>query len=298
MKYLLITSAKNEERYIPYTINSVVKQSILPEAWMIISDGSNDRTDVIIQEYAATYRFIKYFRMGEDEKRNFKSKALAINKGYELIKSTPHDYIGILDADISFDADYFKFIISHMESDASLGIGGGIILELINGKYVPQKISTISVAGAVQFFRRECFKEIGGYKPLCGGGEDAAGEITARSKGWKVQTFKDLEVRHHRRVISGSRNAYSNSIRHGISCYLLGYHPVFHVIACLSKVHSKPIILGSFLAIMGYFWACAKRHRKELPEDVISFLRKEQIARLLSLTRRLRAQSSNTNMVA
>lgn len=51
--YILITAAKNEDAYIERTIIvSVINQTLLPENWIIISDGSTDNTDDIIKRYA------------------------------------------------------------------------------------------------------------------------------------------------------------------------------------------------------------------------------------------------------
>ncbi|MEP6686383.1 MAG: glycosyltransferase, partial [Verrucomicrobiota bacterium] len=51
LKYLLITPAKNEEAFIESTIRSVVHQTVRPARWVIVSDGSTDRTDEIVGCY-------------------------------------------------------------------------------------------------------------------------------------------------------------------------------------------------------------------------------------------------------
>jgi len=51
LKYTLITPARNEEAHIEKTIRSVVSQTVLPEKWVIVSDGSTDRTDEIVHKY-------------------------------------------------------------------------------------------------------------------------------------------------------------------------------------------------------------------------------------------------------
>ena len=44
IKYVLITPARNEDEYIGKTIEAVIAQTIKPEKWVIISDGSTDKT--------------------------------------------------------------------------------------------------------------------------------------------------------------------------------------------------------------------------------------------------------------
>ena len=60
--YILITPAYNEEVYLEKTIHSVIAQAHLPKKWVIVSDGSTDRTDAIATNYAVKYRFIEFIR--------------------------------------------------------------------------------------------------------------------------------------------------------------------------------------------------------------------------------------------
>ena len=44
MKYVLITPAQNEEAFIQKTLQSMVAQTLRPARWIIVDDGSTDRT--------------------------------------------------------------------------------------------------------------------------------------------------------------------------------------------------------------------------------------------------------------
>ena len=55
MKYVLITPARNEEAFIERTLQSVTAQTVLPERWVMIDDGSTDRTGDIIESYTGRY---------------------------------------------------------------------------------------------------------------------------------------------------------------------------------------------------------------------------------------------------
>lgn len=55
MKYVLITAARNEESFITKTLDSVTAQTQLPEHWVIIDDGSTDRTAEIIENYVSRF---------------------------------------------------------------------------------------------------------------------------------------------------------------------------------------------------------------------------------------------------
>jgi glycosyltransferase involved in cell wall biosynthesis len=108
-QYLLITPARNEEAFLELTIQSVVNQTVRPKRWLIVSDGSTDRTDEIVARFAQQHDWIELLRMPQRETRDFGGKAQCFNTGYARIQRLPHDAVASLDADITFDRDYFQF---------------------------------------------------------------------------------------------------------------------------------------------------------------------------------------------
>ena len=63
LKYALITPAWNEEAHLDEVIRSVTSQTLLPVCWVIVSDGSTDRTDAIAESYAKEYPWIRLLRL-------------------------------------------------------------------------------------------------------------------------------------------------------------------------------------------------------------------------------------------
>jgi len=284
--YVLVTAARNEEKFIASTLQSVVQQTILPRKWAIVSDGSTDRTDEIVSDFAREYAFISLVRSSASGARSFGAKVRAFRMGHEQLRNVSYDYVGNLDADVSFAPDYFERVFRHFQRIPKLGIGGGIIHELISGTFVPQRTSLNSVAGAVQMFRRRCYEEIGGYVPLRYGCIDSAAEIMTRMHGWEVLTFADIAVRHHRRVSSGTGSMLKTIFRHGLGHHSIGYHPLFEVLRNAYGLTDRPYVLGSLLTTLGYFWAVATRKEPGLPKEVVTYLRSEQMERLLAMCRR------------
>src|SRR6266849_7613100 len=111
-KYVLITPARNEAEFIEQTLMSVVAQTVRPAKWVIVSDGSTDGTDEIVSKYAAEHAWIELVRMPERRQRHFAGKVHAFNAGWERVKHLSYAVIGSLDADISFEKDYFEFILT------------------------------------------------------------------------------------------------------------------------------------------------------------------------------------------
>jgi len=195
--YALVTPARNEAAFIGLTIQSVVAQTLRPVKWVIVSDGSTDGTDEIVRRHAAEQPWIELVRMPERQERHFTGKVAAFNAGYARLRDVKFDLIGNLDADISFEEDYFAFLMTKFAEDPKLGVGGTPYRQK-TGTYDYRFTSIEDVMGACQLFRRDCFEEIGGYVSVKYGGVDVIPVFTARMKGWKTRSFTDKISRHHR----------------------------------------------------------------------------------------------------
>lgn len=290
-KYVLITAARNEEVHIEGTIKSILAQTLRPIKWIIVSDGSKDGTDEIVNSYKAYNDVIHLIRVQGNEQRNFCSKVDAINAGYKEIGPIEYQFMGNLDADVSLRPDYYERIIEKFSKNPKLGIAGGIIIELDGHKPSSQNISLNSVAGAIQLFRRQCFLQTGGFIPMEFGGEDALLEIMARMSGWEVHTFPEIEAFHHRHTGRAAGNLLKAKFREGKMFYTLGYHPIFYMIRSLYRVIDKPYFLGSMFQIYGYLWSKIRKTERPIPKKVVEFLRREQTQRLKSTF--IRSNGSN-----
>jgi glycosyltransferase involved in cell wall biosynthesis len=278
--YILITAARNEAAHIELTIRSVTAQTCLPEYWLIVSDGSMDDTDRIVAEAARRYPFVGLLRVDAAAERNFGSKAAAINAGYEKIKSRPHDFVGVLDADVSFKPDYYEEVMARFHQDPKLGIAGGVLTDMVDGRAVPQVTNPKwSVSGPVQMFRKEYFCDSGGYLPLRGG-IDAAAEVMARMRGWHVQAFPELEVLHHRQTGRENHSRLGVFFHRGLEDYRLGYYPLFFLARSIRRFGERPFVIGGLIMLCGFIWAAVTRQPKKVPPDFIRFLRQEQMERL------------------
>ena len=189
--YVLITAAKNEETYIPKVLQSVVSQTVLPKIWVIVNDGSTDRTAELVKDFASRYDFIRLIRRSNAGSRAFSNQASACNEGYDEIRHTDFAFAGFLDADVSFGDRYFENLLEKFKANPRLGIAGGQLSEYQRGDYAARPgTSTSCVAGAVQFFRRQCFEDIGArLLPLRYGGHDAVASVRA---GFRGRELSDL----------------------------------------------------------------------------------------------------------
>ena len=280
--YVLITAARNEMDFIELTIKSVICQTIRPQTWVIVSDRSVDSTDEIVCRYATTYPFIHFLRNETPRERNTAAKVQALDMAIHVLRQTTYAYIGNLDADISFGETYFELLLRHFENDDELGIIGGRIFQIHRGRSFENNASTESVAGAVQFFRKECFDQIGGYRPIAGGMEDGVAEITARYYGWKTRSLKGLPVFHHRELGTAGRSVYEARFSNGLTEYVVGFSFTYHVIRTLSRVFERPYLIGSILVLSGYMWGLLSRQPKVIPHAIVRSIRREQMSKILA----------------
>jgi poly-beta-1,6-N-acetyl-D-glucosamine synthase len=281
--YVLATAAYNEEANIEKTIRSMLAQNELPRRWVIVSDGSIDNTDEIVQRYAEKHDFIRFLRVTRPPGRSFRTKIMALQAGMELLKDVSYQYIGNLDADISIGPSYFADLITKFEANTRLGIAGGFVHEGRDGEFQTRSSNRVySVAHAAQLVRRECYEAIGGYAVLEYGGEDWHAQTSARMLGWSAEAFPELEIAHHRPTGEGDI-LIRHKFRQGSMDYSLGSEPIFETFKCLQRLGEKPFILGSFARLTGFFWSLLIREPRPVSDEFIAFLRAEQKQKTMSL---------------
>jgi len=285
--YALMTAAYNEDAYIEKTLKSVVSQTVRPVRWVVVSDSSSDRTDEIVQAYAAKHNFIRFLRVTKTPGRDFQSKIVALRKGAHLLDGVAYDFIGNVDADLSLEPKYFEELLSRFEKDPRLGLTGGFVYEDHGSGFQTCWFNSINDVGhAAQLVRRECYEQIGGYQILKYGGEDWLAQTCAKMHGWNVQSVPELKIFHYRPVGTGSR-AFRNSYRQGKMDYALGSDPLFEVIKCFRRFREKPFLLSSFIRLFGFISHGLSGEPRAVPEDAAAFLRREQRQRVTGLFSRL-----------
>jgi glycosyltransferase involved in cell wall biosynthesis len=283
-KYVLITPARDEAAFIELTIQSVIRQTLLPVKWVIVSDGSTDGTDEIVKKYAAAHSFMELLRMPERRDRSFSGKACAFNAGYQRVKEIDFDVIANLDGDLSFDPEYFAFLLRKMSENPSLGVGGTPFEEIPGQPFYDYHIVGLDhVSGACQLFRRRCFEEIGGYVPMKLGGVDYVALTTARMKGWKTRTFTEKTSTHHRKMGTAQTGVLKSRYKLGLKDYVFGGHPLWELFRAVYQMTKKPFIVGGLALGTGYFLAAVRREERPISQEMIAFRRREQMQRLRRL---------------
>lgn len=258
IKYVIITPAKDEEKYVEGTIRSVIQQTILPAEWVIVDDGSKDSTPAIVQRYLSTHPFIRLVLNPYAGIRQPGSAVMrAFKYGYESMGARDYDFIVKLDCDLSFEKDYFENLLGRFMDEPRLGIASGVYLEMGDDSTWKEVVMpSYHAAGACKVLRKKCFEEIGGF--IVAAGWDTVDEIRAMALEWKTGHFPDLQMKHHKSEGSGI-GTIRTSVMHGEIYYLTGGGKLFFLLKVLHRMMSKPYVIGAMALSWGYMKALWKR---------------------------------------
>ena len=285
LNYVLITPARNEADFIELTIKSVLAQTVRPVRWVIVNDGSTDATAEIVSNYASVHSWIEMIQMPERQERHFGGKAHAVAAGRQRVAPLEFEVIGNLDADVSFEPDYFEFLMTRFAENPKLGVAGTAFLEG-NLSYNYEMVGIEHVSGMIQLFRRQCFEAIGGYSAVKTGGIDLMAVLTARTKGWETRTFTEKSFVHHRSQGGALHTGLRGRWYMGRKDYLLGNHPVWEFFRSFYQMQYRPYVIGGLLVLVSYFWHLVRRVERTMPRELIDLRQSDQMKRLKSLVER------------
>jgi glycosyltransferase involved in cell wall biosynthesis len=285
--YALITAARNEQAFIEKTIQSIINQTVLPIKWVIVNDGSSDSTPEIIDRYTKHYPWIERLDMPAHRDRSFAAKAYCINSGYKHLCGLDFELIGNLDSDVSFDKNFFEFLLSKFFEMPQLGVAGTVFREDGYDSGIDSFEGEKHVAGQCQLFRRKCFEEIGGYTPHAAGGVDWIAVTTARMKGWTTRSFREKHFFHHRHLGTAERSSISSRFSYGEKDYYLGNHPLWEFCRIFYQLWQEPVIIGGLALGAGYLSAAIHRIERPVSVELMRFHRKEEMQKLRAIFRSL-----------
>jgi biofilm PGA synthesis N-glycosyltransferase PgaC len=248
---LFITPVKDEERHLEATIRSVSQQSVRPWRWILVDDGSQDRTPEILRRHSECFDWIQVLTLRRVGDRHPGSAVIrAFTAGYETVAAQDFDFVVKLDGDVDLPADYLERLLAKFREDKALGIASGVYLENQNGRWLPVKMPDYHAAGASKMVRKKCFTDIGGFVPARGW--DTLDEIRAQRMGWKSTHFEEIQFRHLK-VEGAGIGRIRTSVMHGEICYLTGGGAGFFLLKFLHRLlFGKPFCVAGLVMLWGY----------------------------------------------
>lgn len=276
--YVIISPVRNEEKYIEETIKSILSQSKKPVEWVIVNDGSTDRTREIVSAYAGLHVWIK---LVDKPDRGFTQVGKGVIEtfyyGFNSIKNADYDYVVKLDCDIKIEDGYFENLLERFRQNTHIGISGGTSYVERAGKWHEEKMPLFHPWAGARIYRRKCFEEIGGLVTALGW--DTIDLLRAQMKGWKTIRYPDLKIKHLR-MMSSRKGLWEGKVRLGRNFYITGYHPVFLIARSVYRLVEPPYFIETFGALYGYLQALLKKEKLVVSEEEKAFLRKQQLRRL------------------
>jgi glycosyltransferase involved in cell wall biosynthesis len=279
--YVVITPARDEEEHIRRTLDSLTRQTVLPRQWVVVDDGSTDRTGAILDAHAAVCPWLRSLhRPNRGQRQPGKGVMDTFYAGYDALSCADWEFIVKLDADLSFAPDYFERCFAYFRFYPGLGIAGGAVDSMRGDTCVPDSPSdpAFHVRGATKIYRRACWDAI---QPLVRApGWDTMDELKANMLGWRTGTLHELRIVQHR-ATGAAAGRWPNSVKNGRANYVVGYHPLFMFLKCLKRLPRRPILIDATGLFWGYASGCLRRAPRVEDPELVRYVRRQQIRGLL-----------------
>ena len=277
VRHIVVTPVRDEVAFLPSVIHSMATQTILPNEWIIVDDGSTDGSREVLDKASKRFEWIKVVDtdLGIERARGEKIARL-VNLGLENA-SADWSFFSKIDADMILPDNYFEKIIEQFESDRELGIGSGNCFLGGDSKKI-EKVESDHTRGGLKTYRGECFSDIGGIREI--DGWDGLDNKLAQYNGWKTKNFSGI-LAEHKRATGEIDGAISNFLSAGKKSHIMCYTWTFLIAKSLASMLKRPIIIGGLCIIIGFIKAKITRTERIKDKDLVNFIRRQQRRKLL-----------------
>ncbi len=256
---------------------------------MVVDDGSRDDTAAVLDDLQRGFAWIRGVvgRPSADVQRGG-PVVRAFHVGLDALADCEADVVVKVDADVSFEPDYFARLLQAFAEDDRLGIASGAAWELEDGRWVARHMTGDSVWGAARAYRRECLRTVLPLEERMGW--DGIDAYKAALAGWSTRTIEDLPFRHHRKEGERDGSRRLAWAAQGRASYFMGYRFSYLVARTLYRATEEPAALAM---VAGYLRALLRAEPRCADAAVRKFIRQQQSLRGLATTavRVVRARS-------
>jgi glycosyltransferase involved in cell wall biosynthesis len=285
--YILVTPCKDEEASLPKLAESVLKQQVLPVLWVIVDDGSTDRTPEILANLCLNYSWIKSIRLNEKSRDLGVHVSHVYRTGFDTAidycksNSIRYEYIASVDADIILDSDYYSSLIKEFEFDPKLGICSGHVGNIINETVVWSSYRKDLPSGGARLWKRECFEDTGGFLLTCS--PDSVSNVKAKLRGWNTRQFMRAKA-VSTRPYSSAQGQWKGYKKLGSNNYFIGYSPLHVLLKGVKllynkKGYHKP---GMGIAyIMGYYKDFILRKPQIADDEILNYYKNKRLKEII-----------------
>jgi glycosyltransferase involved in cell wall biosynthesis len=258
-------------------------QTMPPVEWVVVDDGSTDRTGEILTQAAAEIPWLRVVTLADRGFRKLGGGVIdAFNEGLATVQSD-YEFVAKMDVDLEFSPRYLEVILEKFAEDPGLGAASGKVFRPERRRSVEEFMINEMVAGQFKIYRREAFEKIGGFvSEVMWDGIDFH---RARIEGYRTASLPDEELRitHLRLMGSSDRNIWRGRLRWGRGQWFMGSAFPYVVASGIFRMGEKPWVLGGFLIIVGYLGAALRRAPRYPDLEFRRQLRRWQYRRLDAL---------------
>jgi glycosyltransferase involved in cell wall biosynthesis len=278
---LIISPAKDEAQYIERTIASLVAQTQRPTRWIIVDDGSTDRTGALAETAARSHPWIEVVHRPAGTRRRVGPGVIeAFYEGLARADLDDYDFVCKLDADLELPPDYFADLLQRFAANPRLGTASGKTYIPAGDRFVLERTGDEFSHGVAKLYRRDCFEQIGGFvHEVMWDGIDCH---RCRMLGWEAASFDDprLAIRHLRPMGSSFRSVYHGRLRWGRGQYFMGTHPLYLLGITGYRLFERPWVVGGLCILAGYLGAWVRRRPRYEDPEFRRFLQRWQLREL------------------
>ena len=275
--YGAITPAKDEEKWLPGLINSMLSQTRRPLRWIVIDDGSTDSTPRLLDDLASRHQWVTVHHVAAGGERQPGGET-ALQHFLSPQLWSDCDVIFRVDADISFEPEFVDAMLAEFRRDPRLGVASGTLYEQHRGQWQEMRVPGFHTRGAIKMYSRACLQAIGGIEP--GLGWDTIDEAHAAFLGFTTRSFRYIKARHHRPQGSAA-GVLRGRLASGKAAYQCGYSPLFMAARVCRQTLSWPPVVGALWMSSGYLEGYLRRRPRAASPELVKFIRRQQVRRLL-----------------
>lgn len=270
MNFYIIIPAHNEQDSIALTLDSLVKQTLLPKQVLVVNDNSTDNTQDIVEGYTSKYSWIRLVNSKSSNEHLPGSKIInAFYKGFETLDDD-YDVICKFDADLIFPTNYLEQLSIYFNENNKLGMASGFCYIQKNNNWVLENLTRKDhIRGALKAYRKACFLQIGKLKPSMGW--DTVDELLAKYYGWELLTDETLHVKH----LKPTGISYNKASKYmqGEAMYKMRYGFIITLISALKLAYKKHSLSLFRDYMAGYFRAKKNKIAFLVTEEEGKFIR-------------------------
>ena len=263
-KVVVVSSVRNEEKYIEQLLESLLKQTIKPELIVITDDGSTDKTTKIIKSFKkkGVHLIHRPGRVGGPSMLGTPMMAIPFNLGFNYIRENKiyYDFVMVVGADNYYEEDYIEKMIQKFRDDPLLMVASGHQGEATNIDHA---------RGGGRLIRKEFWTQFGAQYPFPAYLWESGINFTAKMKGYKVRCFYDVKFTARRK--SGSD---IDMMKYGQTLRAINY-PILISIGRVFRIIQKNGMKSGIRFLAGYFMSPVQRFKFD--QEIGEYLSKHLI---------------------